>query len=90
MKGNQGKLVNDIEFDDLSESDIDEEDYKDEESKQIVEETKGNDVKKGSKRRRSLSFTKNDGGISRDNLTLRRTKRFNKKELYEDIDKIPS
>ena len=90
MKGKHGKLVNDIEFDDLSESDIDEEDYKDEESKQIVEETKGNVVKKGFKHHRSLSFTKNDGGISRDNLTLRRTKRFNKKELYEEIDKIPS
>ena len=49
----KGKPVNDIEFDDLSESDIDEEDYKDEESKHIVEETKGNDVKKGFKRQRS-------------------------------------
>ena len=86
----KGKLVNDIEFDDLSESDIDEEDYKDEESKQIVEETKGNDVKKGFKRQRSLSFTKQTGERNINNLTLRRTKRFSKKELYEDIDKIPS
>ena len=86
----KGKLVKEIEFDDLSESDIDEEDYKDEESKQIVEETKGNDVKKGFKRQRSLSFTKQNGERNINNLTLRRTKRFSKKELYEDIDKIPS